>query len=49
MSYRKVGGLHFIRIGRLGFSWFWHRPKPAMPPFAMSPLMLWELERRLGQ
>jgi hypothetical protein len=22
MSYRKVGGLHFVRIGRFGFSWF---------------------------
>ena len=22
MSYRKVGGLHFVRIGRFGFSFF---------------------------
>lgn len=25
MSYRKVGGLHFVRIGRFGFSFFWSR------------------------
>ena len=25
MSYKKVGGLHFVRIGRLGFSFFWSR------------------------
>ena len=23
MSYKKVGGLHFVRIGRFGFSFFW--------------------------
>jgi hypothetical protein len=22
VSHRKVGGLHFVRIGRLGFSWY---------------------------
>ena len=22
MSYKKVGGLHFIRVGRFGFSFF---------------------------
>lgn len=22
MSYKKVGGLHFIRIGRVGFSFY---------------------------
>lgn len=22
MSYRKVGGLHFVRLGRFGFSFF---------------------------
>ena len=22
MTYRKVGGLHFVRIGRFGFSFF---------------------------
>ena len=22
MTYRKVGGLRFVRIGRFGFSWF---------------------------
>lgn len=22
MSYKKVGGLHFVRIGRFGFSFF---------------------------
>lgn len=25
MSYKKVGGLHFVRIGRFGFSFFWSR------------------------
>jgi hypothetical protein len=29
MSYKKVGGLHFVRIGRLGFSFFLARkPSP---------------------
>jgi len=23
MSYKKHGGLHFVRIGRFGFSFFW--------------------------
>jgi hypothetical protein len=23
MSYRKIGGLHFLRIGRLGITWYW--------------------------
>lgn len=23
MSYKKVGGLHFITIGRFGFTWYW--------------------------
>ena len=27
MSYKKVGGLHFVRIGRFGFSWFLSRKK----------------------
>lgn len=27
MSYRKVGGLHFITIGRLGFCWYWRRKR----------------------
>jgi hypothetical protein len=22
VSYRKVGGLRFVRVGRLGFSWY---------------------------
>jgi len=25
MSYKKVGGLRFVRIGRFGFSFFWSR------------------------
>ena len=28
MSYKKVGGLHFVRIGRFGFSFFWSARKP---------------------
>lgn len=28
MSYRKVGGLHFIRIGRFGFTWYVARKAP---------------------
>lgn len=27
MSYRKVGGLHFVRLGRFGFSFFVSRRK----------------------
>jgi hypothetical protein len=26
-SYRKVGGLHFVRIGRFGFSFFISNPR----------------------
>lgn len=30
MTYRKIGGLHWITIGRLGFCWYVRRatPKP---------------------
>lgn len=31
MSYKKVGGLHHVRIGRLGFSFYWKRVKRAKP------------------
>jgi hypothetical protein len=27
MTYRKIGGLHYITLGRLGFCWYWQRPK----------------------
>ena len=27
MSYRKIGGLHFVRIGRLGFSFYLKKRK----------------------
>lgn len=27
MSYRKVGGLHFVRIGRFGFSFYISRAR----------------------
>lgn len=27
MTYRKIGGLHFVRIGSFGFSFFWSRSK----------------------
>jgi hypothetical protein len=29
MSYKKVGGLHFVRIGRIGFSFFLSTKKVA--------------------
>ena len=29
MSYKKVGGLHFIKIGRLGFSFYIKRKEQA--------------------
>lgn len=25
MTYRKVGGLHFVKLGRFGFSFYWSR------------------------
>jgi hypothetical protein len=25
MSYRKIGGLHFVRIGRFGFTFYWSK------------------------
>lgn len=28
MSYRKVGGLHFVKLWRFGFSFYYSRPKP---------------------
>jgi hypothetical protein len=28
MSYRKVGGLHFVRLGRFGFSFYVSRRCP---------------------
>lgn len=31
MSYRKVGGLHFVRLGRFGFSFFVSRRKTDQP------------------
>jgi len=27
MTYKRVGGLRFVRIGRFGFSFFWSRKK----------------------
>jgi len=29
ITYKKVGGLHFLRIGRVGFSWFVSKKKVA--------------------
>lgn len=44
MSYKKHGGLHFVRLGRFGFSFFWsskrnasrtpRRPAPNVDYFA---------------
>jgi len=31
MSYKKVGGLHFVRIGRFGFSFFVSKKVNAKP------------------
>lgn len=28
MSYRKVGGIHFVRIGPLGFNFYISRKRP---------------------
>lgn len=25
MTYRKIGGLHFVKLGRFGFSYYWSR------------------------
>lgn len=25
MSYRKIGGLHFVKVYRFGFSFYWSR------------------------
>lgn len=27
ITYRKVGGLHFLRLGRFGLSWYWRRQR----------------------
>jgi hypothetical protein len=32
MSYRKVGGLHFVRVWRFGFNFYLTKPKPAFKP-----------------
>jgi hypothetical protein len=29
ITYKKIGGLHFLRIGRVGFSWFVSKKKVA--------------------
>lgn len=39
ISYRKVGGLRFVRIGRLGFSWY-ITSKPVRKERAHSPRVL---------
>lgn len=28
LSYRRVGGLHFVAIGRFGLTYYWRRPCP---------------------
>lgn len=28
MTYRKIGGLHFLRLGPIGLCWYWARRKP---------------------
>ena len=28
MGYKKVGGLHFVKLGRFGFSFWISKPKP---------------------
>ena len=39
MSYKKVGGLHFFRFGRLGFSFFVSKRKPRPKPQIKSLLI----------
>lgn len=32
VSYKKVGGLHFVRFGRFGFSWYISKNNPSKHP-----------------
>jgi hypothetical protein len=36
MTYRKVGGLHFLRLGPLGLVWFWSRRKARPKPIKVD-------------
>lgn len=29
MNYKKVGGIHFVKLGRFGFNFYWSRSKAA--------------------
>lgn len=31
ITYRKIGGLHFLRLGRVGLCWYWARRKATSP------------------
>jgi len=38
MSYRKVGGLHFVKVGSLGFSFYVSRRTERLPRIAALDL-----------
>jgi len=44
MSYKKVGGLHFVKLGRFGFSFYWSRAKRVVDT---RPMPDWVIEQRL--
>lgn len=50
MSYRKIGGLHFVRLGRIRVSFCLARrvQRPAFEDFRLDPVLVADLERRLA-
>jgi hypothetical protein len=38
-SYKKVGGLHFVRVWRLGFSFYWASTSVAKKPQPIAAQM----------
>lgn len=41
LTYRKVGGLHFVRVGRFGFSFYWSK-RQRVQAKPLEPIILAE-------
>ena len=48
ITYKKVGGLHFLRSGRVGFSWFVSKKKvaPRVLPGTITPRLTLAQQRQ---
>lgn len=51
ITYKKVGGLHFLRIGRVGLSWFVSKKKvePRILPGTVTTRRLTLAEQKQAQ